>query len=107
MGDGGEQQDDAGPVPAHNVTLSALLPDVPSSTSATTGTAGGEPIEPCMFFDCGPVLKGNVSSSGCGNVLREEKYQLRLCLFLVKLLQPSARQSLRIVNQRTKLSESK
>ena len=57
MGDIGERQDDSGPSPAHNVTLSALLPTSPSSTSAETDTARMAAKEPCMFFDyaIGPI----------------------------------------------------
>ena len=51
MGDDGEQQDDAAPVPSHDVTLCALLPDAPSGASASLDAAEAAPKEPCVFFD--------------------------------------------------------
>ena len=51
MGDDGEQHDDAAPIPSHDVTLSALLPDAPSGASASREAAGAAPKEPCVFFD--------------------------------------------------------
>ena len=51
MGDENDQQGDAAPVPVHDVTLSAVLPDAPQGRTAPTGPSETESKQPCMFFD--------------------------------------------------------